>query len=373
MKDMIEKLRNSGFVVKCIKPVYFTYIDLITWVRIKMDLGKLKRLNRQKRVYLLGIPTAANMGDMAQYYLILQWLREHYPDYDIVDFPSRSILYHNSRFLDILEKKLKKEDIIFFQSGYDTHDLGGEEDIMHKTVITRFPNQKMVMMPQTVYFKSKTREEESSAAYSRNRDMLFLARDQVSYEKAKQMFPKLKIVLYPDIVTTLIGKFQFQYERDGVLVCRRTDIEKFYSEEELKNMEAELRKDFRVDKTDTTIKAPNMFVRRDVKKYMMRLIHQFAHYKVIITDRYHGTIFGLASGTQVIVLKTTDHKVTTGIDWFQGIYDKFVYLADTPEQAAELARNLMKQKSEEKMQPYFKKEYYDHLFDLINQKREDEE
>lgn len=95
---------------------------------------------------------------MTQYLLILEWLKKNYPEYDVADFPSRSILYRNCFFMDVLEEKLKPEDYIFFQSGYDTHDLGGEEDFMHKMVIPRFPEQKMVMMPQTVYFRSKERD-----------------------------------------------------------------------------------------------------------------------------------------------------------------------------------------------------------------------
>lgn len=51
-----------------------------------------------------------------------------------------------------------------------------------------------------------------------------------------------------------------------------------------------------------------------------------SHYKVVITDRYHGTIFSLIANTPVIIIKSTDHKVTTGADWFKGIYDDYVYV-----------------------------------------------
>lgn len=367
MRETIQKLRNSWLVNQFIKPVYFCYIRFVTWMRIKLDLSKLRRLDQSKRIYLLGIPTAANLGDMTQYLLILEWLKKNYPGYDVVDFPSRSILYHDCCFLDLLEKKIKPEDYIFFQSGYDTHDLGGEEDLMHKAVIPRFPDQKMVMMPQTVYFRSKERERQSSEAYSRNKGMLFLARDKVSYQKALQMFPDLKVVLYPDIVTTLIGKYHFSGERKGILLCQRADGEKFYSKEEIGALKQRLQKKTVVDCADTTISAPNMFVRKDVRKYLNRMLQQFSRYQVIITDRYHGTIFSLVAGTPVIVVKTTDHKVTTGLDWFQGIYDDYIYLAENLEEAEAKAVQWLKNPPKEKLQPYFEKEYYERLWQLIEE------
>ncbi len=60
--------------------------------------------------------------------------------------------------------------------------------------------------------------------------------------------------------------------------------------------------------------------------------------KLIITDRYHGTILSLVAGTPVIVIKTTDHKVTTGAEWFRGVYDDYVYLAESLQQAYDIAK-----------------------------------
>lgn len=368
MGNIIEKLRNNSIIRKTVRPVYFFYIDILTGIRIRMDIRKLKKLPRaQKRIYLLGIPTAANMGDMTQYYLILAWLRKNYQGYDIVDFPSRSILYRDCLFLDILRDKLKPEDYIFFQSGYDTHDLGGEEDIMHKKVIPRFPNQRMVMMPQTVFFQSKERERQSSAAYSRNKGMLFLARDKVSYRSALRMFPDLKVVLYPDIVTTLIGRYHFSGEKKGVLLCQRADGEKFYRQADIDRLKDHLQKRTVVDLADTTISTPNIFVRRNVKKYLDRMLRQFSHYQVIITDRYHGTIFSLVAGTPVIVIKTTDHKVTTGLEWFEGVYDEHIYLAESLEEAEKKAIQWLENPPRKTIRPYFEEKYYAHLKKMIDE------
>lgn len=48
---------------------------------------------------------------------------------------------------------------------------------------------------------------------------------------AEEMFPDLPIRLYPDIVTTLIGQYKYENERNGILFCCRDDSEKYYDDE----------------------------------------------------------------------------------------------------------------------------------------------
>ena len=72
--------------------------------------------------------------------------------------------------------------------------------------------------------------------------MLFLARDNVSYQIAKEMFPNIAIKAFPDIVTSLIGHFNYHHERKGVLICRRNDGEKFYSDEDLLSLKHKLKR-----------------------------------------------------------------------------------------------------------------------------------
>ncbi|WP_082026255.1 polysaccharide pyruvyl transferase family protein [Prevotella pectinovora] len=43
------------------------------------------------------------------------------------------------------------------------------------------------------------------------------------------------------------------------------------------------------------------------------ILQQFAKYQVVITDRYHGTIFSQIVNTPVIVISSTDHKLRSGV------------------------------------------------------------
>lgn len=88
----------------------------------------------------------------------------------------------------------------------------------------------------------------------------------------------------------------------------RNDAEKYYSDTEINKLIEYFSETFKCDKLDTTIRVEPEVIRADLKNYIEGYFEKFAHYKVIITDRYHGTIFSLISNTPVIVIKTKDHK-----------------------------------------------------------------
>ena len=117
----------------------------------------------------------------------------------------------------------------------------------------------------------------------------------------------------------------------------------------------------KVDKTDTTKKISHSEIVKNAEAYIMSEIERYSTYKLLITDRYHGTIFSLVAGTPVIIIKSTDHKVVTGAEWFRGVYDDYVYLADSLEDAFEIAERLYNEERDHIMQPYFEEEYYNKL------------
>ena len=112
----------------------------------------------------------------------------------------------------------------------------------------------------------------------------------------------------------------------------------------------------RVIQKDTTIKENFMKIRSDLERYVWAEIESYSNYEVTITDRYHG----------VIILKTTDHKVTTGADWFKGVYDDYVYVAKDLDDAYSLCQKVLAKKLSYHILPYFKTKYYDGLKELFS-------
>lgn len=308
-----------------------------------------------------------NLGDQAQKYCIRKWLKENYADYEIIEIPTRIVVDERFGFLKILKKNVQNTDIIMFQSGYCTHDIApSNEDLMHRIVIENFRNNRILMFPQTVCFQTNERKQLSSEIYNKAKHMLFLARDKVSCAYAKEMFDKQKIELYPDIVTSLIGQKIYRGKKKGVLLCTRTDCEKYYSNEDIENLQRKLASKCRVSMGDTTIECDPYWLDKHLEEKLEKVFADYSRFQVVITDRYHGTIFSLIAGTPVIVVRTQDHKVSTGVEWFKGVYD-YVYFAEDLEEAYEKAINLLNHPQNICPLPYFKERYYDKLKEKFNE------
>ena len=323
-------------------------------------LGSLKPAD--KRVFYLGITAHSNLGDLGQHYCIKKWIGENYPDYEMEMFEADPVVYKKYHFVERFAKIYRPQDVIVFQSGYCTQDLGGFHNLMHEMIVEAMPEAHILMLPQTVFFEHEENQKRTGDILNKAKNMLFLARDFVSFETAKKMMPDIRVEAFPDIVTTLIGTMKFNNERNGVCLCTRNDGEKLYTDEELSALAAKLEADgVSVFRKDTQSKATIKQIRKNLQGHIEAEIESYSHYKVTITDRYHGTIYSLCAGTPVIIIKTTDHKVTTGADWFKGVYDDYVYVAKDLDEAYSLFFKLQEISLENKLKPHMKTAYYDRL------------
>lgn len=362
-------ISSSKFMKKIVYGTYHKIRSGVLYNATKKKIITITKIDRPK-IFYLGIPAHTNLGDLAQGVCIRKWLAKHYPERVVVEIETNAIVNTSKSVLKYIKKYYQERDFIVFQSGYTTTDLGGYADEMHRGIMQTLPTAKMLMLPQTIFFKDPKNAERTSKCYNSIKYLLFLARDRVSYEMAKKMFPQISVRLFPDIVTTLIGNYDFPYKREGILFCCRNDEEKYYSDDEIDVLINNCRTICSVSKTDTTKNGKRTDIVSNAEQYIEKEIDCYAHYRLIITDRYHGTILSLVAGTPVIIIKTTDHKVVTGAEWFKEVYDEYVYLADNLADAFVLAKQVLEKALSNRLDPYFEKEYYDKLPDYFENIRE---
>ena len=323
------------------------------------------------RVFYFGITIHSNLGDLAQRYCITEWIKENYPNHELVMMESDVIVNPKltKRFFKQLKSLFGNNDVIVLQSGYCTQDLGGNHPLMHLLICENMPEAKILMMPQTIYFQHEENKKLFAENHNKAQNMLFLARDFVSYNMAKEMFPDIRVKAYPDIVTTLIGTLKYENPRDGVCLCTRNDGEKFYSKDEIDALRHRfLDIGIKVKQKDTQASQAVEELVNNLQQNIEAEIESYSYYKVTITDRYHGTIFSLCAGTPVIIIKTNDHKVITGADWFKGVYDGYVYVAQDLNDVYRIANKILSTNIEYHLSSYFKAEYYDKLYAIFENK-----
>lgn len=366
-----KKLLKYPFFSVVVKKPYMAIQKAVFRIKAKKNIQQAyaKVINGGKTILYLDVPTHPNMGDLAQYCCIKDWLKENYSEFQILEIDANSIIYARQEFINLL-KNLKKDNLIFFQSGYCTQDLGGFHDEVHRLTVENAPDVPIIMMPQTVFFKSKKNAVRTAEVYSKYANLTILIRDVRSYEYAKRLFPKNRLILYPDIVTSLIGTKVVPDEKDrkGILLCSRNDSEKFYSDTDITELMKQLAHIDEIAVSDTTVSCDFQQLKSNISEHVSDMIENFSHYRVIVTDRYHGTIFSLIAGTPVIVIKTNDHKVITGVNWFKGIYDETVYYEDDIKKVPQIVERIYKDYHYKTLSTVFKSKYYDCLREKLEEK-----
>jgi len=316
----------------------------------------------KKTVFLFGSPFHSNMGDQAQTFCIYKWLQHNYPNHKIYTFrltESFPIL------LSLLRLTIRKEDILICHSGYHLTDLYHEQDIYCK-IIQEFPDFPIIIFPQTINYQRKTNLLNTAKIFNSHPKILLMCRDEHSYETAQKFFTHCKLLLYPDIVTSLIGTKQYKNKREGILFCMRNDIEAFYSPKEIQLLKDSF-KNVKIEQTDTTLDIDVKEIYKNREKILNNIFEQYSKYKLVITDRYHGTIFSLIANTPVIVISSADHKLISGVKWFPESFKQYVQFANNLSEAHTLANKLLQDNSfNYELPSYFKEKYYDNLNDQIN-------
>lgn len=327
-----------------------------------------KASDRSKHsVYYFGLPEHDNLGDIGQAFCINKWIDENFPGCNKYVIKTR--MTKNNRFIKYLKHNLKLEDIIIFQSGYCTRD-GNSDHLMHKKIVRLFPQNKIVFLPQTVNMKEKSAIMDAKDVFSRGKRLLFIARDEVSREKAKDIISNREVECFPDIVTSLIGRMDTGTQnRNGVLVCVRNDDEKFYSDTDISHLVENLKHiSDKVEISDTNTRYDVEYTYNHLEKVIIEMIQYFGKFKVIITDRFHGTIFSLIANTPVIVIKSNDHKVVSGVNWFKSFEKDSVQIAETLDEAVTIATRIINEDIEiENPTTLYDTFYKDKLMRLIQE------
>lgn len=81
--------------------------------------------------------------------------------------------------------------------------------------------------------------------------------------------------------------------------------------------------------------------------------------KLIITDRYHGLIFSQITSTPVIVIRSNDHKLSSGVNWFSpDIFKNNVTFANSLDEAYNIAEKILQKENITPNPPYFYQTFF---------------
>lgn len=241
-----------------------------------------------------------NIGDHAQAYCLKNMLDNVFGN-DIVieypNFPSASVL-----------NEIEKEDIIILSSGGNLGDLWPPCEPWRRKIIERCKDNLIVSFPQTIEFLSEKEAGKSSIIYNAHPNLHLFVRDSKSYDLAKTLFNSCHVQLFPGPVLTL--SYYKEYDRQDILCILRNDKECWLKEKRNNLIEICNECGFNPLVVDTNKSLPI-----DREGNLFSFLDEISHYKLVITDRFHGMKFSIITGTPCIVIPTINHKVTEMSLW----------------------------------------------------------
>lgn len=286
--------------------------------------NNINNLYFENKIILFGTSEHSNIGDAAITMGEYEFIKKYFPGKKVFEIST----YNFFDKLNYISKIINNEDILLLQGGGNLGDKFISEEKVRRYVIENFPNNKIIILPQTIYFSEDAKGirelEISKEIYNRHQNLTIFTRGKISLKFAKENFSNSKH--YTMIDSALNLNYNFNYKRSGIVACIR-DI----------NDESGLLK-------ETYNDVINIIKSHDKNYYFTNNLHDFdiskmdrnitvldqlklfSQHKLVVTDRLHGLIFSLMTNTPCIVMSSYNYKLKEFTDMLGD--NKFVKFID---------------------------------------------
>ncbi|MBT2635512.1 polysaccharide pyruvyl transferase family protein [Bacillus sp. ISL-26] len=122
-------------------------------------------------------------------------------------------------------RRVGRNAVIVCQGGGNFGDLYPYYQAFREKIVKAFPENRIVILPQSIYFQDEKKLRRTAELFSGHRDMHLFTRDNVSYETAKRYFSANHIGLLPDMAHQLFPMIPKAAPSCGKLHFIRTDGE----------------------------------------------------------------------------------------------------------------------------------------------------
>jgi len=125
-------------------------------------------------------------------------------------------------------KPLSPVTVLLLHGGGNFGDLWAGSQDFRKRIIADYPNNRIIMFPQSVWYNDKSLIEGDAAVFAKHKDLYLCARDAWSYEFMKKYFGANHIMRVPDMAFCIDDTKLAPYRGTGQgkeLYFKRTDRE----------------------------------------------------------------------------------------------------------------------------------------------------
>ena len=299
---------------------------------------------------LLDLPYHINIGDLLIWQGELSFLK-HEVKYKMLGYYSLYTFGY---------PKIKQDTVLLLHGGGNFGDIWRDSQVFRLEVIKRYPNNRIIIFPQSVYYTSDELAISDAELFAKHHDVTICARDEVSYKYIMRFF-KNTLFCIPDMAFCIDKSFfkpySLEHTKDNLFI-KRTDHEA---------------RDVKVDFIDGAYdicdwpgtERPSMlikflflsmlFPRRLRKKgkfdgviasvlswcvnkifmyyvrphYIRRGVHLISQYRNIYTTRLHGLILARLLNKNIFIVPNNNGKLENYYNtWLKGCENIHLLLSD---------------------------------------------
>lgn len=263
------------------------------------------------KIILFGIPEHGNLGDHAITCGERAFFHKNFSKYPLLELSWEMANDNRAYLMDRIEKK----DLICIQGGGFLGSLWENEQDQVNQVIERFHENTVLILPQTYWCEDdeagQLTAERFGQAMSRCENICVCLREKESYERFKNCFPNIPVLMVPDMALYIQTKLKEQRE-NYALLCLRNDKERVVEcEQGIKDCIAE--RGLQYKETSTVLDRQIPYGTEE--KYVWDKLDEFAKAKLVVTDRLHGMIFAALMRTPCIAFNNISRKVEGVYRW----------------------------------------------------------
>lgn len=237
--------------------------------------------------------------------------------------------------------------VIILQGGGNFSDIWYEHQAFRCKIIEQYPNNPIIVLPQTVYYESKEFLERDAACFRKHKNITICARDARSFALLKSAGFSDKLLLVPDMAfcvsTGALKKYMINKDGQSHLVLVQTRRDKELKEKLVlerpqdflqldwpvyESVDDKIIQDFWMLKGQP-ITVINAYAHDILKPHLIKIgVEYTSAYKYAVSTRLHGAILRILLGLDVCICDnsygknlafyTTWLKGTKGVSFYNG-------------------------------------------------------
>lgn len=310
---------------------------------------------------LLDIPDHKNIGDNLIWGGELAFLKR---------LPHK--MTYSANWIYCQFNRINPNNLILLHGGGNFGDVWRHHQEFRLRVISEFKQSRIIIFPQTVFYKDQELLKRDAAVFSQHPDLTICARDEISYGILKTHFSSNHILMLPDMAFCLdFNQYISTVPTNRVLLLKRTDKEVnktldanglLSEEDKQKTLEVKDWPNFNnsafvenltesiatldIKLSKRLIKTPFIsgFIdprhglkRRDaMQHYINKGIHFINRYDTVYTTRLHGYILSLLLNKRVYMLDNSYGKNSSFFrTWMQG-FERSTFIGNASTQQVDI-------------------------------------